>query len=206
MEGIGTLDSPTSVRLDCIQSADVDGVKMLYGMLNLTKPNTNVRKYTNAHCTVAEDGTKKATLEATEENSEATTPTDIAIAFDATRQKRGFVSNSMKNGFRIQLGTSFAARKPARARKLDVMMEAVKAVHGGRTIREVTRTYELCDRTLANYCKKYTKPTVATTASAATPDDRQTPGGSNDIPDAPTEVAIPLPWATFGYAIKGTCQ
>ncbi|MBS0018946.1 MAG: hypothetical protein KFE20_00215 [Candidatus Sulcia muelleri] len=68
------------------------------GILNLPKPNTNVRKYTNALrdslCTVAEDVMKKATLEAIEENSEATTPTDIAIAFDGTWQKQGFVSKN----------------------------------------------------------------------------------------------------------------
>lgn len=37
---------------------------------------------------------KKATLEVVEENSEAATPTHIAIAFDGTWLKRGFVSKN----------------------------------------------------------------------------------------------------------------
>ncbi|KAG8244038.1 hypothetical protein J6590_031039 [Homalodisca vitripennis] len=71
---------------------------MLCGILNLPRPSTNVRKYTSevrdALHDVAEIMMEQVTREAIEEYSEATTPSDIAIAFDGTWQKRGFVSKN----------------------------------------------------------------------------------------------------------------
>lgn len=71
---------------------------MLCGMLNLPRPSTDVSKYTyfvrESLLTVAEASMQEAILDAIEENSEAEKPTDIAIAFDGTWQKRGFVSKN----------------------------------------------------------------------------------------------------------------
>lgn len=83
--------------LRCIGKGPEAG-KMFCGIMNLPRPSTNVSKYTTAvrdslH-TVAQASMKNATLEAIEENSEATIPTDLPIAFDGTWQKRGFVSKN----------------------------------------------------------------------------------------------------------------
>lgn len=72
---------------------------MLCGMMNLPRPSTYVSKYTSfvrdSLLTIAEALMQKATLEAFEENSEAQTLTDIAIAFDGTWQKRGLFQKTL---------------------------------------------------------------------------------------------------------------
>lgn len=71
---------------------------MFCGIMNLPRPSTNVSKYTSAVkdslYIVAQASMKKTTLEAVTENSEATIPTDIPIAFDGSWQKQSFVSKN----------------------------------------------------------------------------------------------------------------
>lgn len=150
--------------------------KMLCGMLNLPAPSTAVSKYTGvlreALQNVAEESMQRATSEAVEANvvEENDLATDIAIAFDGTWQKRGFISKnacctvtSVDTGKVLDVEVLTKYCSGCEKSKLDVNKKAKhepncqKNYEGSSGGMEVQAAVAVCRRSLASRGVRYVK-------------------------------------------------